>query len=177
MGSSAYTDEATEAHYDGHVGFIGSAAQLQDAEIGSRVHYEGKLAHCDPQPRGIRTHDEAGSPRERPYAIDGSSDTNTVRDILLADNTGVTQVTWWGILVWAWHANMYAAAAPFIYFTNLRVAELPKASWHGACTTRNRVLHSTHSTRTRSRTTLCGSFAPTSPWFTTAQYTRLEPPA
>ena len=42
MDGTTYSDDTAEPHDKGHAVFIGSASLLLEADIGSRVHYEGR---------------------------------------------------------------------------------------------------------------------------------------
>ena len=99
MNGTAYAEDTTEPYDDPQVCFIGSLSLLLEAEIGARVHYEGKLVQGDPNPRELPTSEAWASPRKRPYQFKDGKDSNTVCDVLLADNTGPVLVTLWGDLV------------------------------------------------------------------------------
>ena len=148
-----------------------------EAETGARVHYEGKLVQGDSNPRELPASDPRTSPRKRPHQGSEGSDSSTVCDVLLADNTGPVLVTSSGNIVHTWYAALQSPAAPYIQLTNLRVAELSRTEWNGVCLSRIRALHSTASSALRSGTTLCRLPAPTSPYMTSSAYTSPEAPA
>ena len=149
MNGAAYAEDTTEPYDDAQVCFIGSLSLLLEAEVGARVHYEGKLVHGDPNPRELPSNDVLASPRKRPYQYNDTKDSSTVCDLLLTDNAGPVLVTLWGDVVHTWYSTLNNPAAPYIQLTNLRVAELSRTEWNGTCPSRIRVLHSTPSTALR----------------------------
>jgi len=177
MAGTAYAEDITEPQDDSQVSFIGSLSLLLDAEVGARVHYEGKLVYGDPSPRELPSKEASGSPRERFFQCKESNESNTVCDILMTDNTGPVIITLWEDLVHSWYATMGNPATPYIRLTNLRVAEVPRTEWNGTSLTRIRVLHSTTSTTLRSGTTLSRMAEPTSPYLTRFTFTIPEAPA
>ena len=67
MAGTAYAEDITEPHDDAQVSFIGSLSLLLHAEVGARVHYEGKLVYGDPSPRELPPKEALGSPRKRSF--------------------------------------------------------------------------------------------------------------
>ena len=177
MNGTAYAEDTTEPYDDAQVCFIGSLSLLLEAEVGTRVHYEGKLVHGDPNPRELPSNDVLALPRKRPFHHHGTKDSNTVCDVLLTDNTGPVLITLWGDLVHTWYSTMGNPATPYIRLTNLRVAELPRTEWNGTSVSRMRVLHSTSPTSRAAGTTLSRTAEPTSPYLTQFTYTIPEAPA
>ena len=177
MAGTAYAEDTTEPHDDAQVSFIGSLSLLLHAEVGARVHYEGKLVYGDPSPRELPPKEALASPRKRSFQYNETKESNTVCDILMTDNTGPVIITLWEDLVHTWYATMGNLATPYIRLTNLRVAELSRTEWNGTCLTRIRVLHSTPSTALRSGTALSRMAEPTSPSLTRFTYTTPEAPA
>ena len=114
MNGTAYAEDRTEPYDDAQVCFIGSLSLLLEVEVGARVRYEGKLVHGDPNPRGLPSNDVLASPRKRPFQCNGTKDSNTVCDDLLADNTGPVLITLWGDLVHTWYSTLNSLAAPYI---------------------------------------------------------------
>ena len=139
---ATYAEDIVEPYDDAQVCFIGRPSLHWDAEVGARVHYEGKLVHGDPNPRELPSNDVLASPRKRPFQYNGTKGSNTVCDVLLTDNTGSVLVTLWGDVVHTWYSTLNNPAAPYIQLTNLRVAELSRTEWNGMYISRIRVLHS-----------------------------------
>ena len=114
MADAAY-DEDTTVEIDGtEVPCIGSLVLLSNAEVGTRVHYEGKVEYSDPNPREVGSNDASGSPRKRPVRYGTAAEANTVCDVILKDNTGPVLITLWGDLVHTWYATMGNPAAPYV---------------------------------------------------------------
>lgn len=177
LDGTAYEEDRMEPCHDPQVYFGGSLSLLFEAEVGARVHYEGRLVQGDPNPRELPANEALASPRKRAYQLHDGKDANTVCDVFLADNTGTVLVTLWGDLVHTWYSTLRTPAAPYIQLTNLRVAELSRTEWNGACLSRIRVLHSTPSSTLRSGTSLCRMEVPTFPFVRSSAYTPPEAPA
>ena len=126
MAGTAYAEDITEPHDDAQVSFIGSLSLLLDAEVGARVHYEGKLVYGDPSPRELPPKEALASPRKRSFQYNETKESNTVCDIIMTDNTDPVIITLWEDLVHTWYATMGNPATPYIRLTNLRVAELSR---------------------------------------------------
>ena len=63
MNDSAHEQCEPGAIADTELPFVGCSKLLSDTEIGSRVRYEGKIVHFDPQPREVNLgRDSAQSP-------------------------------------------------------------------------------------------------------------------
>ena len=130
--ADAADDEDTTVEIDGtEIPCIGSLVLLSNAEVGTRVHYEGKVEYSDPNPREVGTNEASGSPRKRPVRYGTTAEANTVCDVILKDNTGPVLITLWGDLVHTWYATMGNPAAPYVRLTNLRVSEPSRTQWNG----------------------------------------------
>ena len=147
---------------------VSSQLLLSDAELGSRVRYEGKILHYDPRPRGVASRDPSQSPKKRSRS--GDSDSSAC-DVLLVDNTGPVLVTLWGSMVNDWYTAVSEASKPFVSLEAMRVADLPsKSSWHGQSVTKIRVLHSTSTNELRAGTTITMLAKPSSPFLLSERY-------
>ena len=107
MNGTAFAEDTTESYDQPPVCFIGILSLLMEPETGARVHYEGKLVQGDSKPRELPASDPRTSPRKRPYQGSEGSDSSTVCDVLLADNTGPVHV----ILVGKYGAHMVRHSA------------------------------------------------------------------
>jgi hypothetical protein len=169
MDDTAFERPAAVCFNDHDLQFVGSCMLLSDIELGFRVHYQGKVVYYNPEPRDATSRNPSQSPRKRSLADD--SDANLACDLLLVDNTGPVLVSLWGKIVTAWYAAAADLFIPFVSLSTMRVANLPsKSSWHGACLTTMRALHSTPTTASRSGTTLTMLTTPTSPYLVSATY-------
>lgn len=126
MAGAAYAEYCTEPYAYAPVSFIGSLPLLFHAEVGARVHYEGKFVNGGPSPRELPSIDALASPRKRSSQCDETKGSNTICDILMTDQTGPVLITLWEDLVHTWYAAMGNPATPYIRRTNLRVAELSR---------------------------------------------------
>ena len=90
MAGTAYAEDITEPHDDSQVSFIGSLSLLLHAEVGARVHYEGKLVYGDPSPQELPPKEALGSPRKRSFPYNETKEANTVCDILMTDTQSAT---------------------------------------------------------------------------------------
>ena len=124
--------------------FVCCRSLLSDAEFASRVRYEGKVVHYDPQPRDTTPRGPSQSPRKRSLVDEDES--NIACDLVLVDNTGPVLVTLWGKVATAWYSIVGISAAPFVSLDAMRVASLSaKSTWNGPSLAQIRVLHSTPS--------------------------------
>ena len=126
MAGAAYAEDTTEPDDDAQVSVVGSISLLLHADVGARVHYECKLVYGDPSPRELPSKCSSASPRKRSFPCNETKDSNTVRDILMTDNTGPVIITLWDDMVHTWYATFGNLATPYIRLTHLRVAELSR---------------------------------------------------
>ena len=85
MAGTAYEEASAVVVHQQEMQTVSSSLLLSDRDVGSRVHYEGRVLYDDPQPRDTTPRDITQSPRKRIRT--DVEEPKVACDLLLADPT------------------------------------------------------------------------------------------